>query len=84
MRMGHNFEYFEIVETDTNQHLAKSGTCALCNNPYTFGNRVIAEYRESGGYLITEPFNLCDRCFQVQADKGGMSKQQTIGDYNGK
>jgi hypothetical protein len=61
-------KHFKIVEKRQNKQLTLSGICALCGNEYQFGNRVLAEYSDGKG-VITEPFNLCDRCYQVQSDK---------------
>lgn len=71
--------YFRILNTKTNKELTRSGTCALCGNAYKFGNRVIAEYRDTGtNYLLTEPFNLCDSCFEYhKAKQEGYGYRQT-------
>lgn len=62
-------KHFKIVEKRQNQsQLTLSGTCALCGDEYQYGNRVLAEYKDKKG-IITEPFNLCDKCYQVQTDK---------------
>ena len=72
---------FRIVEKANNQHLANKGNCALCGKRYLFGNRVIGEYTESGGYLITEPFNLCDKCFQKHDKTDKWHKQEKLTRY---
>lgn len=61
-------KHFEIVEVQHCSQLTLSGSCALCNEEYQYGNRVLAEYYD-GKHLITEPFNLCDRCFEVHKAK---------------
>jgi hypothetical protein len=60
--------HFKIVELQHCSQLTLSGSCALCNEQYQYGNRVLAEYYD-GKHLITEPFNLCDRCYQVQKEQ---------------
>ena len=49
--------------------LREGGSCAICDDDYTSlsGARVLAEYYEENGthkYRITEPFNLCKKCYE--------------------
>jgi hypothetical protein len=59
---------FEIVK-DISEQLCFGGSCALCDSDYTAssGKRVLGRYyqKSSTGYPepITEPFNLCEDCF---------------------
>lgn len=45
--------------------LREGGVCAECCNSYTAfsGKRVLLEYEDPNKTFVTEPFNLCYKCY---------------------